>query len=324
VRILIVGGTGFIGARVARALDRAGHEVTVYHRGRTEPELPAGIRHLRDDDAAVPVLRYPTSLRAAGFDAVIHMVLLGAADARACAAAFAGHTGRLVAVSSGDVYAAYGRFAGTEPAGAPAGAARLTEDASLRSALYPHGRSAPSPWGEVHDYDKILAERELTAVAGLATAILRLPAVWGPGDPQRRFAAELAEMDAGRPVRLPRARAAWRWTHGYVDDVADAIALAAVHPAAAGRVYNVGEPETPTTLQRLQALGRAAGWSGDIELTGETEAGDIARTGGTAAALPDVAYDTARIRAELAFRERAAPGAAWDATIAWLRGKMAP
>jgi len=46
----------------------------------------------------------------------------------------------------------------------------------------------------------------------------------------------------------------WRWTHGHVENVAAAIVIAALHSAAARRVYNVGEPHTPTMAERLARL----------------------------------------------------------------------
>jgi hypothetical protein len=48
-------------------------------------------------------------------DIVIHMIAMGEADARAAAEFFRGHTNRVVWISSGDVYLAYGRFSGVEP-----------------------------------------------------------------------------------------------------------------------------------------------------------------------------------------------------------------
>ena len=48
MRVLIVGGTGFIGRHVAGALDRAGCEVTVLHRGLHDGGLPENVRQIRD------------------------------------------------------------------------------------------------------------------------------------------------------------------------------------------------------------------------------------------------------------------------------------
>ena len=46
VRVVALGGTGFIGSYVVRALVQAGHDVTVFHRGPDKPDLPAGLRHV--------------------------------------------------------------------------------------------------------------------------------------------------------------------------------------------------------------------------------------------------------------------------------------
>lgn len=52
-RLLILGGTGFIGPHMVRYAAGRGHEVTIFTRGRREVELPAGVEHLvgdRNDD----------------------------------------------------------------------------------------------------------------------------------------------------------------------------------------------------------------------------------------------------------------------------------
>jgi len=95
--------------------------------------------------------------------------------------------------------------------------------------------------------------------------VLRLPAVYGPGDAQHRLAPHLRRMDDARPaILMDTHHAAWRWTHGYVENVAAAIAHAATDPRAANRTYNVGEAKTPTTAERVEDIGRVTGWSGEV------------------------------------------------------------
>ena len=101
----------------------------------------------------------------------------------------------------------------------------------------------------------------------LPGTVLRLPMVYGLGDYQHRLFRYLKRMDDKRPViLLDEAEAQWRWTHGYVENVADAIALAVTDERAAGRVYNVCEPFTFTMAEWISKIGQAAGWSGRVML----------------------------------------------------------
>ena len=275
MRVLIVGGTKFIGPHVARGFVEQGHDVLLYHRGQTEAELPESIRHLRSPLAAMPVLRFPHELLAESFDAIVHMIPMGEADSRAAMEAFRGRAARIVALSSGDVYRAYGRLTGSEPG--PVEEGLLHEDSPLRSVLYPYRKRAKSAADWVYDYEKILVEREILSDRDLPGVVLRLPKVYGPGNN-----ADLATVYAFR--HQPR----WRWTHGYVENVAAAIVLAATHPVASGRIYNVGESPTPTVGERL------AGLPPSSIAADERTAFNFAQ---------DIAYDTSRIRRELGYTE---------------------
>ena len=208
-------------------------------------------------------------------EAVIHTFAMGAADAAAAHEAFAGRTGRLVLLSSGDVYRAYGRFIRLESGAAEQGL--LQEDSPLRTVLFPYRRQAPSQDSLQHWYDKILAERAVLGHSGLPATILRLPKVYGPG----------SNSDLATVYRY-RHHPHWRWTHGYVENVAAAIVLAATHPSAAGRVYNVGEQRTPAVGERLCQMPPST-----IEPDVESPF-DFAH---------DLAYATSRIRSELGYRE---------------------
>ena len=117
MRVAIIGGTKFIGPLVVRQFVDQGHAVTVYHRGQTEAALPDAVRHIRSPLAAMPVLAFPDELLDAAPDVVVHMIPMGEADARAAVQAFRGRAQRIVALSSGDVYRAYGRLTGIEPHG---------------------------------------------------------------------------------------------------------------------------------------------------------------------------------------------------------------
>lgn len=317
MRVLIVGGTGFIGSHVVRALDALGHDVTVYHRGTTEPALPPRVRHVRDARAAMPVTHFPAELTAERPDVVLHMTAMGEADARAAVNAFAGHAGRIVALSSGDVYRAYGILQSLETG--PPEPIPLHEDSPLRATLYPYRAHARSEADLVFSYEKILAERVLSGDPRLSATILRLPAVYGPGDPQRRLRRWVVRMHDARPaIAIDAREAEWRWTHGYVGNVAAAIVLAVADKRAAGRVYNVGEASTPTVLERVRQLGAALGWRGEIVPLSPHQWTPTRP-------LPlmnfdqDLVCDTTRLRLQLGFHEAVSLDEGLRLTGAWER-----
>ncbi len=57
MRILIIGGTLFIGWHIASALRRAGHSVCVFHRGSTPLEGLDGVSEIRGDKTDLPSYR---------------------------------------------------------------------------------------------------------------------------------------------------------------------------------------------------------------------------------------------------------------------------
>lgn len=259
-----------------RQLCATGHHVTVYHRGENEADLPRDVRHVRSPQAALPVTSFLDELAAWNPDVVLHMMAMGEADSRALVGFWRGRASRVVVPSSGDVYRAYGRFTGTQPG--PPDPLPLKEDSPLRETVYPYRAKSQSESALTYWYEKIFVERNVLAAGG---TVLRLPKVYGPG-PHPASNADLSTMYgfAHRPH--------WRWTHGYVENVAAAITLAVVDQRAAGRVYNVGEEHTPAVGERLghlpppeKSYDQPSGFSFD----------------------QSIVYDTSRIRTELQYRE---------------------
>lgn len=59
MKILAIGGTNFIGPPVVRQLVAAGHELTLFHRGKTEADLPKGVQHILCDRTSIPTKIFP-------------------------------------------------------------------------------------------------------------------------------------------------------------------------------------------------------------------------------------------------------------------------
>ena len=308
MRVLIVGGTNFIGPHVLGWLAEAGHEVVSFHRGRTEADLPPLVKHIRGDRRSLG--DFADEFRRFAPEVVLDMIPMNEVDARGLVAAFKGIARRTVAISSQDVYRAYDRVTRRGPG--PPDRIPLSEDAPLREKLYPYERE------EVEDYEKILVERVVMGDPDLPGTVLRLPAVYGPGDYQHRLFEYLKRMDEGRPaILIGEGMASWRWTHGYVENVALAIALAVTEEHAAGRVYNVGEADPPPWAGWVREIGRAAGWDGEVVAVPENVLPKHLDWGLDTA--QQWVADTARIRRELGYREAVPREEALRKTVEWER-----
>ncbi len=162
---------------------------------------------------------------------------------------------------------------------------------------------------------------------GLPATVLRLPAVYGEGDYQHRLALELRRMDDGRPaILLDERLAGWRWTRGYVENAAAAVALAATDERAAGRIYNVGEEDALSYAGWLRAVGRAAGWTGEVIAVPPDRLPKPLRPP-PGDYYQHLAAGTARIRAELGYVDRVAHDEGLRRAIEWERanrGELSP
>ncbi len=315
MRILILGGTNFIGPPVVRELAAGGHAVAVFHRGNDDALTRDGVQHIHGDRANIHAHRDDFARFAP--DTVIDMHAMTEADGSTALEAIRGIARRAVLISSIDVYRAYGRLHGSEPG--PPESMPLTEDAPLRERLYPYRGDGD---GGFDDYDKIPIEQMYLADREVTSTVLRLPAVHGERDYQRRLRAELRVMDAGAPEYLLAEEAAdWRWPRAYVGNVAHAIALAVTTERASGRIYNVAEPTTWTMLEWVRTVGRLAGWSGEVVLRPMQDLPASLRS--SLDLRQDIVADSTRIREELGHAEIVPPESGIMHAIAWEREQAA-
>lgn len=318
MRILIIGGTGFIGPHVAVRLAEMEHDITLFHRGKTKADLPSTITHILGDRQKLP--DFEAQFKELTPDVVLDMFPLAEQDARTVVSAFKGIAPRVVAVSSQDVYRAYGKVIQMESG--PMDPVPLNEDAPLRDNLYPYREETPrdenDPSRWLDDYDKISVERTVMGEQGLVGTILRLPMVFGPGDGQHRLFKFVKRMYDNRPaILLDEGIARWRSTRGYVENVAAAIALAVADERAASRIYNVADPEAFTMAEWVVEIGKAVGWSGEVSIVPKNLLPKHLLSGVNTD--QDLVVDTTRIREELGYREPVLLEEALKKTIEWER-----
>jgi nucleoside-diphosphate-sugar epimerase len=256
MHVVMLGGTRFIGRAITEALVARGDEVTVVHRGDTEPAGWVDCHHLhatRADFASVA-----GQVRSLRPDAVVDTLALTRADADAVLPHLPDT--RLVLLSSMDVYQAFGLLL-NDAEGQPV---PITEESPVRPDRYPY--QGHDERAGLEDYDKLDVEPEYLA---RGAAVLRLAMIYGEHDGQRREEFILRRV-RGERRRIPVGPGTWLWTRCYVGDVAGAVLAALGTPAAAGQVFNVGEPECRNMLGWARQILAAAGH--DAELVGVPEA----------------------------------------------------
>ena len=248
MKLLITGGTGFIGSRLALASRQLGHESVVAGQVNTEPER-ARLREL--EAAGVSVEQGPLQDAAyarriaAGCQVVIHLAAAqheaNVADdyffdvnvngtrtlIEACRQA---HVGRFV---YGSTIGVYGEYRG-EP----------LDELTLPQPLNVYGRSKLAAEELVRSY----AER-------LPISIVRISETYGPGD--FRLLKLFRAVDRGRFVFIGSAKNQRQAIH--VQDLARGLMLAATHPAAVGETFVMAGRETMTTRGMAQRVAEALG-----------------------------------------------------------------
>jgi 2'-hydroxyisoflavone reductase len=232
VRLLVLGGTKFLGRGVVESALAAGHEVTLFNRGRTNPELYPEAEKLHGD-----LTGDLGALAGRTWDAVVDLDPTQLPrHARRRAEALVDSVGHYVFVSTISVYA--------EPS------QPLDESSPVAEPPDPEPETFdPEQYGGL----KVGSERAVLEVFGGRAAVVRPGLIAGPHDPTDRFTywprrlAEggdvLAPGDPSQPVQLIDARD----LGAFLVHVADR--------RIAG-VFNATGPATPLTLgETLERIG---------------------------------------------------------------------
>lgn len=187
IRLLILGGTGFIGPwQVRYALER-GHEVSIFNRGRSAPGLFPEVEELIGDRAAPDL----SALRGRTWDAVIDN-----SASRSSAPEWVRDSANLLKDAADQYLFISSRSAFRDLSGVPA-----TVDAPL------HTKETARNWSEGEPYPyglaKALAEGEARSAFGERTTIVRPGLIVGPGDETDRFTYWPVRIERGGEILAP-------------------------------------------------------------------------------------------------------------------------
>jgi len=237
MRVLVIGGTAFIGRLLVKELLRAGHDVSILHR-RPEHPFSKRVQNLvadRNDPEAVRQAIAPGR-----FEAVFDLAYdwergTAARHVDAAARACGDRLSRYVFMSSVAAYA---------------------------DGLNHHEGDALAPDDHPNRYirDKATSERLLFRLHhryGFPVVTLRPPFVYGPQNPFYREAFFWDRMRDKRPVIIPGdGRRLMQFV--YVKDLVWACLRALQVPGAAGEAFNVANQRPLTQVELVEALARAA------------------------------------------------------------------
>ena len=182
MRILVVGGTRFVGRHIVDAALAAEHDVTLLHRGRSGDDLFPEAEHLhadRDGDLALLARRE--------FDATIDTSAYLPAQVRSLAAALGGRGGRYLVISSTSVYAE------------PDGPGFDEESRTVEPAADDVDEVTNDTYGPL----KVAIERLARETFGPGATIVRPTYVIGPWDYTRRFTSWVQRIAEGGEVLAP-------------------------------------------------------------------------------------------------------------------------
>ena len=223
MRILVMGGTRFVGVATVDALLRDGHDVTLFHRGSRTPVWSAPVTHVLGDRTVPDDL---AQLRRLDVEAIVDLSAYAREHTSLLLDALP-DVAQLVHVSTVNVYA-------------PSPLLPWPEDT-------PYG---PHPlWGQ-YAVDKIGCELTLRErrAAPLSTVALRFPLVLGPRNfiPREEFV--LNRILDGQEILLPGDGQA---VHQYVyfSHAADALARSLALTEPGFTAFNVASPRCNTSLE---------------------------------------------------------------------------
>lgn len=231
-RVLVAGGTGFIGSHIVRRLLAKGHQVAVLtrHPERAARALPAGVEARQGDISDAASLQRAMT----GMETVIHTVQ------------FPNHS--VENPRKGHTYVKVDGE-GTVRAVAAAKAAGVKRFIYLSGAGTREGQTAP--WFQA----KLMAERAVRE-SGIPYTIFQPSWVYGPEDRSLNKFVTFAKLLPFIPV-IGNGKTRVQPVH--VDDLAEAVALSVAMEQAVNKTYELGGPQELTMDEIIQTMLRAMG-----------------------------------------------------------------
>ncbi|KZL12704.1 NAD-dependent epimerase/dehydratase family protein [Pseudovibrio sp. Ad26] len=189
MRVLVVGGTGFLGGAITDALVGAGHQVAVLVRGTTKRSLPDGVEAIAAD-------RYGdlSVLKQHKFDWVFDTCAFSPDAVRSLLEPLGDQLQRYVFISS---ISAYGTFAKSRLNEQDPVPNATEDDLAISRSLSPAERSSATSYGASYGVLKRACELAAEEVLGERATSLRVGLLVGAGDYTDRLTWWIRRIDQG-------------------------------------------------------------------------------------------------------------------------------
>jgi 2'-hydroxyisoflavone reductase len=230
LRLLILGGTGFIGPHQVRYAVARGHKVSVFNRGRSQADLPDSVEHLLGDRNS-----NLESLKGRAWDVVIDNPTTLPRWVRDSASLLKDATKQYVFISTISVYADFSRPG-------------MDETAALLTYEGKDAMTETEAKLELYGPLKALSEREAEKWFPGRTTIIRPGLIVGPGDTTDRFTYWPVRIDRGGEILAPGAPSD---SVQFIDarDLAEWVIRVAEQGTLG--IYNATGPRSPLSIAEL-------------------------------------------------------------------------
>jgi len=317
MKILVLGGTQFIGRHVVEKLIQARHDVTLLNRGKTAPGLFPDVSLIKADRES-DNLKNIKDLQQ-NWDAVIDLSAYYPKDVSNLLENLKGYAGRYILCSTVSAYVASSMEGPTST---------IDEDSPLRACTEKEASNT-----SMATYGQRKAECERVAMkqhsSGIPTIVIRPSIVYGAHDYTDRFAYWIWRSSQEKPFILPDDGLTIT-KRTYAPDLASTFVTCLKSSAAMGNAYNIAETDSLSFRDTIYHLGNhlgkkpldhAVSVSADLLLKEGVKPGSDLPLW-----LPrgNLLIDTYKSRKDLSFVSTPASKALSDATDAFLAEKRLP
>ncbi len=232
-KILILGGTGFTGRILTEELIKSDHDITLFNRGKRNPEIFPEVKRIRGDRDSDDI----NKISGTTWDTVIDFSCMQPGSVEQILEILKGEIGRYIFVSTANVYP--------------------LEDANLKRPIHEETETLPCSEEQKSTKDlnaaygnkKAECERILLAAEGLDAIILRPGLIYGRYDWSDRFYYWLYRARTRKEILIPEGGRS-KSTNTFSEDFAK-IVQEAITIERHRRVYNAVTHYPPVTIKEI-------------------------------------------------------------------------